>query len=289
MNAGAWKWKFLASPRDKNAWSACVHYCAKGSLSSVWCAGQAYEFIQEEKAKAQELEKESSSIDADLSNPFAVFLCILRHPAATKIARTLHSRIEHLRLAGWQQSTHEEILASIDDITRSVMTLQRTHRLVHTPFRQTKSRWASSPSHTGSAHDMPSNSVTSNSAAAGDISLQSSAWSLGPRKPSGWGKGKTRRGSNASISSIGSEGVRQVYSRSRSSSRSSRCKSRSRGVSQDHGGASGGVGLPLLKLREVHDCVERFYMSRVYNQVFRVDPEICAKDDVLARSIQKHR
>eukprot|EP00750_Incisomonas_marina_P017631 INCI2293.1.p1 GENE.INCI2293.1~~INCI2293.1.p1 ORF type:complete len:732 (-),score=115.93 INCI2293.1:1283-3478(-) len=248
---------------------------------------KAYEFIQDEKVKAQELEKESSSIDADLSNPFAVFLCILRHPAATKIARTLHSRIEHLRLAGWQQSTHEEILASIDDITRTVLTLQRKHRLVHTPFRQTKSRWASSPSHALSSSDISSNTVATISLAE-DISLQANAWSLGPRKPSGRAKGKTRRGSNASISSIGSEGVRQAYGRSRSSSRSSRCKSPSRGVSQDHGDA-GGVGLPLLKPREVHDCVERFYMSRVYNQVFRVDPEICAKDDVLARSIQKHR
>ena len=216
-----------------------------------------------------------------------MFLCILRHPAATKIARTLHSRIEHLRLAGWQQSTHEEILASIDDITRTVLTLQRKHRLVHTPFRQTKSRWASSPSHALSSSDISSNTVATISLAE-DISLQANAWSLGPRKPSGRAKGKTRRGSNASISSIGSEGVRQAYGRSRSSSRSSRCKSPSRGVSQDHGDA-GGVGLPLLKPREVHDCVERFYMSRVYNQVFRVDPEICAKDDVLARSIQKHR
>ena len=39
---------------------------------------------------------------------------------------------------------------------------------------------------------------------------------------------------------------------------------------------------------KAHECVERFYMARIYDQVFRSDLDVCAKDGELVEASRAH-
>ena len=182
-----------------------------------------------------------SDHDPDLTDPFTVFMCILKHPAASKIARTLHTRIEHVRLAKQHRDNSpprkpnggadddsgvagvevnaQDIVHSIGDVSRQILHLQRVHNLTYSSPKKVQRRRRSFGNVLGLQISLP---------AIGD----------GP----------------------GIEPARNKV-----------------------------ISLPLLRSRQVHDCVERFYMTRIYGAVFRASDAHSESDRAYLQSAIAHK
>ena len=176
--------------------------------------------------------------EVDLRDKFNVFLAILRHPLASKIVRTLHARIEHIKEHGITQAegkrtpatsrvvgrsrarsgslggtgtlkiaTPRDVTMAIELASESIYVLQREHQLAFTPAAAQRSP---SPPRELLAEDEPEDDDEEE------------------------------------------------------------------------------IMLPVLGARQISDAVERFFMSRIYKESFRVDESVAEKDTQLRDSIKAH-